>query len=368
MVSLFTWTDSFLTQIERVDQQHRQLIELINDLAELVVTSADIDMARLEHVRDGLLSYVQIHFSEEEELMRKSGVDPRHIERHIALHATFLQEASRLKGLEPGEVETRIREATDYLVHWLAFHILDRDQSMARQIRAIQAGVSPAEAYAQEERQAASNSEPLLKAMSGLFLMVSERNRELRALNQELEARVLARTHELQEANQRLEELSTHDDLTGLPNRRFAHLALMQVWLVRQRHKDPLSVLMVDADHFKAVNDTYGHAQGDAVIVELGRRLRAHARASDMVCRMGGDEFLVICPRNPKEGARLAAEKLLLASAPFLTPEGVQCWDGALSIGLAEATAAMEHPDALLKAADSALYEAKRRGGNQVCG
>lgn len=366
--SLFTWNDCFLTHLEPVDQQHHQLIEVINDLAELTVSGQEPDQARFEAVRGALLAYVDTHFRDEETLMLEVGVDPRHVEPHRNLHAIFVQEATRLMALEPGQVEAGLQKATDHLIHWLAFHILDRDQCMARQIRDIRQGLSPQEAYALETQSGASQTEPLLQAMSGLFFMVSERNRELRALNQELEARVAARTQQLEETNRRLEALSTHDDLTGLPNRRFAHLFLQQAWLERRRHQDPLSAIMVDADHFKAVNDTFGHAQGDALIVELGRRLKAHVRASDIVCRMGGDEFLVLCPRSGRDGARLVADKLLAATTPFRTPDGVVCWDGALSLGVSEATAAMERPDELLSAADAAMYEAKHQGGHRVAG
>jgi len=366
LISLFTWNDTFLTRLEPVDRQHQQLVELINDLSELVVSSEDLDMARFQAIRDGLLSYVAQHFAEEEQLMAEARVDGRHLEKHQAIHASFVREATSLHDVAGPADIGRARQLADYLVHWLAYHILDRDQCMARQVQAIRGGMSPEDAYAQEDHLESTRSEPLLKAMSGLFMMVSERNRELRALNEALEARVATRTRELEETNERLERLSTHDELTGLANRRFANLSLAQLWGQRARHGDALSVLMLDADHFKAVNDTWGHALGDALIVEVGRRLKASVRSSDIVCRMGGDEFLVICPRNAREGARKVAEKILAASLPFHTGTGEVCWSGALSIGLAEAADGMEGPEALLRAADRAMYDAKRQGGHRI--
>jgi len=91
-------------------------------------------------------------------------------------------------------------------------------------------------------------------------------------------------------------------------------------------------------------------------------------RTSDIVCRLGGDEFLVICPRSPREGAAQVARKILAARAPFCDEDGTECWNGALSIGIAEAGNGMATPENLLRAADEALYVAKRQGGAQLAG
>ena len=117
-----------------------------------------------------------------------------------------------------------------FLIYWLAYHILGSDQSMARQIRAIRAGHTPADAYLTEERMKEGAVEPLLRALNGLFRQVSERNRELLQLNQTLEARVEERTRELAAANEQLEIIALTDVLTGLPNRRHAMRCLDQAW------------------------------------------------------------------------------------------------------------------------------------------
>ncbi|MDH5512560.1 MAG: GGDEF domain-containing protein, partial [Gammaproteobacteria bacterium] len=129
-----------------------------------------------------------------------------------------------------------------------------------------------------------------------------------------------------------------------------------------------LSVLLLDADHFKQVNDRFGHAEGDALLRTLATRLRDAVRRSDIVCRLGGDEFLVICPHSSLPGAADVARKILAAKQPFCTADGVECWDGAISIGIAEATGAMTQPEDLLEAADQALYTAKRQGGARMAG
>ena len=147
------------------------------------------------------------------------------------------------------------------------------------------------------------------------------------------------------------------------------------MWLVKssmgssdfsQRNDVPLSVLLLDADHFKEVNDRFGHAEGDALLQELATRLRASVRKSDIVCRLGGDEFLVICPRTSQSEANLLARKIDTARQPFFLADGVMCWNGSISMGIAEKVAGMKAADELLKLADRALYAAKRQTGIRI--
>ena len=366
MIHLFTWNDTFLTQLPSVDGQHRQLVGLINDLGELVMSTQDVDAGALAEARDRLLQYVKVHFADEESLMVRARLDSRHVTRHHAEHLAFMIEAGGLTDVGDDISPDKARALVEYLVHWLAYHILDVDQSMARQIRAVQGGLSAAEAFERDAQTLHTGTEPLLAAMSGLFFAVSERNRELRGLNRDLEQRVRERTAEIEQANRQLQRLSTHDDLTGLPNRRFALMALGQQWVERQRYGEALAVLLLDLDRFKQVNDGFGHAQGDALLRSLAQRLRGGVRGSDVVCRLGGDEFLVICPHTSLEGATQLARKILATAQPLCTASGVPCWDGALSIGAAEATGSMSDPEQLLAAADEALYAAKRQGGARV--
>ena len=140
----------------------------------------------------------------------------------------------------------------------------------------------------------------------------------------------------------------------------------VMLWAEARRDGTPMSVLLLDADHFKPVNDQFGHAVGDELLRHLAQRLRNAVRSSDIVCRIGGDEFLVICPRSNLHGAVRAAQKILDSQEPFLTAQAQPCWDGSLSIGIAEVDASMLHTEDLLKRADRALYEAKQKGGSRA--
>lgn len=117
---------------------------------------------------------------------------------------------------------------------------------------------------------------------------------------------------------------------------------------------------------FKEVNDEYGHDEGDALLRSLARNLSNAVRTNDIVCRLGGDEFLVICPRCSQKDACAVAEKILTAPKNFCNADGVECWSGAVSIGVAQAEPSMTQPEQLLKAADRELDAAKRKGGGTV--
>ncbi|HEY7074508.1 MAG TPA: diguanylate cyclase [Solirubrobacteraceae bacterium] len=181
----------------------------------------------------------------------------------------------------------------------------------------------------------------------------------------ELIARVAAagRTKELQQElmsqGRRLEALIREDPLTGLSNRRFILTQLAGMVSGARRHGRPLSVAIVDLDHFKAVNDEHGHQTGDEVLTAAVRAMRRRLRAEDQLGRLGGEEFLVLLPDTGAPAASLVADSLRteIAGAPAPVPvtasAGVATWEG-------------EPPEALLRRADEALYAAKRGGRDRI--
>ena len=128
----------------------------------------------------------------------------------------------------------------------------------------------------------------------------------------------------------------------------------------------PLSAILIDIDEFKQVNDRYGHDTGDAVLREVARCLRSCIRATELVCRVGGEEFLVICPRASVAKAALIAERMRLANEANVIAHGNFRRAVTISLGVAELDRAEANVDRLLKAADERTYQAKRAGRNRV--
>jgi two-component system cell cycle response regulator len=163
-------------------------------------------------------------------------------------------------------------------------------------------------------------------------------------------------------------EMAVTDGLTGLYNRRYLerHLAaLVQQATARQK---PLSVLLLDIDHFKPINDTHGHAVGDEVLREFSRRVRKSVRGIDLACRMGGEEFVVVMPDTDAALALIVAERMRqkIAIDRFPLPDSEESVAVTVSIGIASLVSRDDTPEALLKRADDALYRAKRAGRNRV--
>lgn len=362
----FHWDQHFVTGLDEVDKQHHHLVDLINSFGELLTQPGGVSYEDIEALFKELAAYAQYHFTEEELQMNQEGVDPRHAEHHHREHENFIEEVTRLHAGISAENLHTTEPLLKFLVYWLAYHILGSDQCLARQIAAIHAGKSSADAYLCEERMKEGAVEPLLHALTGLFQQVSERNRELLQLNQTLEARVAERTRELDIANQHLEDIAMTDVLTGLPNRRHALRRLELAWEESVRNGTPLACMMIDADGFKQINDAYGHDAGDEVLRQLARELRHAVHTDDVVCRLGGDEFLIICPRTSLEGAMHIAELTRRAvSALHVQVSGGE-WHGSISVGVAVRKPEISNPDRLIKAADDGVYAAKHNGRNCV--
>ncbi|MFV0623343.1 diguanylate cyclase [Sphingomonas sp. ac-8] len=164
-------------------------------------------------------------------------------------------------------------------------------------------------------------------------------------------------------------ERATVDGLTGLLNRRSFDEALSREWRRARRVGAPLSLLMVDADHFKAFNDLYGHVAGDAVLKRIADAMRQTAkRASDQVARVGGEEFVILLPDTDRDGAmRCAAALLERVEAAGVEHRGNPTGKVSVSIGVAAVDPEDEGEGDLVRAADAALYRAKDGGRNRAC-
>jgi len=188
-------------------------------------------------------------------------------------------------------------------------------------------------------------------ALISLVMDISERTRAERAV---------------QVLQEELREQSTHDALTGLYNRHFLEESFGRELLIAKRDDHPVSVIMGDLDHFKTINDRDGHLAGDEVLRVFGNLMKHNARASDIICRYGGEEFLLVLPGMTEEGAIERAEELRRAMAATPVKHHTSQITVTASFGVATFPIHGRTVDELIAAADGALYSAKTDGRNRV--
>ncbi|SIR61273.1 PAS domain S-box-containing protein/diguanylate cyclase (GGDEF) domain-containing protein [Aeromonas sp. RU39B] len=182
--------------------------------------------------------------------------------------------------------------------------------------------------------------------------LVADRTSELQRVNAQLQAQL--------EENRRLAET---DGLTGAANRYAMEKSLQSECDRSQRFNHPLSLLLMDMDNFKRINDRWGHAAGDQTLIGLVALIRPHLREIDLLGRWGGDEFMVVLPNTPLSEAKVVANKIQALLQTHLLVGGER---GSLSIGLAQYQR-HDTPQQLMVRADRALYQAKRQGKNRIC-
>ncbi|WP_111978254.1 sensor domain-containing diguanylate cyclase [Algibacillus agarilyticus] len=218
------------------------------------------------------------------------------------------------------------------------------------------------------QKEALIQAQHASEAQAKLIEVQIEQQEELEAMVQERTFELEVTLRELQEKNQELEEKSTLDPLTGIRNRRFFDKKLLAEYRRSRREQTCLTVIMLDIDHFKRVNDTYGHQAGDDVIRQVAKIAESLLkRPTDAICRYGGEEFALILPATEAEGGLQMAEDI----RQQITEKDLHTCGGALSItisaGVASCIASGKKSEAdLLKSADDALYQAKQTGRNKV--
>lgn len=194
---------------------------------------------------------------------------------------------------------------------------------------------------------------------------VHERQRaesELAIANQELQKRMT----EVEKLKDELREQALHDSLTGLPNRRHLDEILPHEILRAERNKDNLSIIFADVDHFKVINDTYGHPVGDQILVEVAQLLQQELRRSDYIYRYGGDEFVLVLLGSNIESSRKRAEQIREKCAKIVVNDEGNHLGVTMSFGIASYPVHGKNLEDIIMKADQALYDAKRLGRNQV--
>lgn len=212
----------------------------------------------------------------------------------------------------------------------------------------------------------AGGDDYLLKPISEVVLRAKV-NAMLRLV--EMQRALVDVTQELNDANKELQRLSTTDGLTGISNRRFFDEISVREWRRCERMKKPLAIVLLDVDHFKKYNDTYGHQAGDECLKAVAAQVaRAAPRASDLAARYGGEEFVLVLGETTTDGAKWVANHICQHVADLNMPHSASSF-GHVSVSCGVASILPLEGmtfDVLLKIADEALYKAKEQGRNRV--
>lgn len=184
----------------------------------------------------------------------------------------------------------------------------------------------------------------------------------LKTVNEELQKHV----KDVEKLQAELRDQAVHDPLTGLYNRRYLDETLSREILRAKRDNDPLSIIVADIDHFKSINDTYGHQIGDLFLVEVAQLFKRVVRGSDLVYRYGGEEFVLVLPETTVDSAKMRAEEIRLKCAQLIVQHEGKKLGITLSFGVANYPVNGEQGEEIILKADHALYDAKRMGRNQV--
>ncbi|GAA5316212.1 MAG: GGDEF domain-containing protein [Candidatus Pelagadaptatus aseana] len=364
-IDVFPWTENFATGIDTIDQQHQQLVKLLNELA---CTLADDNHLEIKRVFDELAAYANHHFETEEaiwdEVFPKD--DPWLVSHHGS-HDHFLPAVVQMQERDKHKpMAVVIEDVVKFLIRWLAFHIVAEDMRMAMAVKAYRQGKSLDEAKIYSEEQMEGFATVLVDAVLNMYDSLSSRTMEL--MRERVQRKKVER--QLRDLNAELESQSITDQLTGLYNRRYFDQILDRELKRCQRETRPLTLMMMDIDYFKLLNDHYGHVKGDEALQQISECLQWHChRPGDFCFRIGGEEFAFVI-ENPEcetglvyaDTIRQAIEGLNIPHAKSAISECVT-----VSIGVVSRVPAQgDSTDSLLREADSFLYRAKSSGRNRV--
>ena len=367
-IEIFPWSPHFSVGVEEIDSQHQELVRILNEICSCVLSTKDYDET-IDKLFYDLIAYTKFHFNSEEAFLRSCGVPDTLFVEHKANHDGLVAEAHALKDKYDGDPnkDTNLEEMLTTLVLWLTKHILEEDMRMCALISYMSKGVSPDEALSKADQEMQGAKGTVARVMGSMMQVSSASVLELRreiAFRRKLEDRLQEEILVRKTAEKKLEFLAEHDPLTNLPNRRLFDNLVEAALKLSKRNRSENALLFIDIDGFKAINDTLGHKAGDALLISIARRMEGVVRESDVVARVGGDEFTIYLGGNcPRDGACKIAEKVVAAIAQPFDLDGHQAQVGA-SVGIALYPTDSVNLDELVRQADEAMYVAKKSGKN----
>lgn len=361
---VFPWNENFETGNKIIDQQHKKLVLLLNKLGRTLINEESIEV---NLAFDELAKYADFHFHEEEAIWANHFADDYWLSSHQMSHASFLPKVIEIKKQEVGKkLSNVIEEIVQFLIRWLAFHIIDSDKRMAIAISEIEKGTPINEAKLLAEKKMSGSMRMLIETILKMYDGLSSNAIDLM---RERKARIKAED-KLKKVNRKLEALSVTDQLTELYNRRFFNTTFEREIRAANREGKTLSFFMIDIDFFKLYNDNYGHLEGDEVLKSVSQALRQICRRpTDFVFRFGGEEFGVITSGMPHDYVEKFGEKLRFAVEDLQIPHSHNNASDYVTISIGAVNLIPSRNDtmeSIIKIADDRLYYAKDTGRNRV--
>lgn len=249
------------------------------------------------------------------------------------------------------------------LLLWVTYRLAQRFSQPIEQLAAAAHLVEQGSSASFEQKTSIHEIQTLSQSLSSMTQTLLSQKNQLLEANATLEEKVALRTAALQQANATLEKLARFDELTNVYNRRAVNEYLHYLFTQFQRNAQSYSVLLLDVDFFKQVNDQFGHEVGDQVLQKVATTILEQVRETDFVARFGGEEFIIVAPQTDLEGAGVVADKVrqAIAQAELMAQRPVT-----VSIGVSEVLTVDQDIQDSIRRADAGLYQAKTYGRNQV--
>lgn len=367
-MEVFPWNENFSTGIELIDEQHKILIALLNELAMTLAHDNPIETSR---IFTKLAEYAEFHFETEEAIWVDYLGDDPWLTSHQMLHSSFLPRVVELKEKKIDAHQSEFIESIIlFLIRWLAFHILDHDKRMAFFVRNINNGMAFGDAKTDADKKMGGSVRVLIETVMTMYDCLSTRTLTLmRESNnrKKVENELHTANKKLRRANLRLKSLSITDALTGLHNRRHFNYVFEREM---KRDNFTLALMIIDIDFFKKINDNYGHTQGDKILVQVNQTLeKTCQRPHDYAFRLGGEEFCIISSNLSLQETGKFAEIIKNAVENLQVPNQHSVASPYLTVSIGSCIKIPGDTDSIdtyISTADKNLYQAKTSGRNKA--
>lgn len=359
-MDLFVWDRSFSTGLQAMDDQHRGLIDIFNELHRTqfdIAYPADKRELAMRRAFDRLMAYARAQFADEEALMQDKGLDEHHQFVHRRQHEQFIRNLREMWN-ERQTLPDPSARMMGFLASWIGLHVLGTDQSMVRQMQGIDEGQSAAEVYERENAVSDKGLRTILNMVGRLYQDLSAQTRGLVDTERQLQA-----------MSERLEAHARFDELLQVANRRYFDQRLAEEVARSFRGEMPLSVLVVELDFFPNYGDKLGLPAADACLQAVTQAVAgAMKRTTDLVARHGGHRLVVMMPETDRHGAAQAAWRIVetVSTLQLPHPDSEAASVVTASIGVAGwVPRSREDGLLLLSEAEAAQALARQQGGNR---